>query len=93
MSDERLAELRALSDAATPGPWAINLQSPDLAANIGNAEKWVCAVTQEGGHGDIDFIAASRTAIPELLDEIKRLRECLSNIDGGYYAGLATQSE
>ena len=75
MTDKRLAELRALSEAATPGPWAVDIQTPDLAANIGNAEKGVCAVTKEGGHGDIAFIAASRTAIPELLDEIQELRE------------------
>ena len=75
MTDERISELRAIAEAATPGPWAVDIQTPDLAANIGNAEKWVCAVTKEGGHGDVDFIVASRTAIPELLDEIARLRD------------------
>jgi len=67
MTDERLAELRALSEKAPPSPWKF--------------------IEEE------DRIYASRIAVPELLDEIERLRECLSNIDGGYYAGLATQSD
>jgi len=82
MSDERLAELRALSDAATPGPWGRDEIDFQYELNVLGRPS-----------PNMAFCLTARTAIPELIDEIERLRECLSNIDGGYYAGLATQSE
>ena len=80
MNDERLTELRALADAATSGPWKVS--DTPLAPDFENA--WV--VLEDGRDGlhagydgqfsvaDAAFIAASRTAIPELLDEVERLR-------------------
>ena len=85
MNDERLAELRALADAATPGPW--NHDSLWLPNSIlgpvhqpddsDTTEEVLLFADPDFGHKpqDLAFIAASRTAIPELLDEIERLRE------------------
>lgn len=86
MTPERKAELRALADAATPGPWLVghtrNVQHP-------NAKHPYVETTQMGGDGiiyggecwklDLDedelsessFIAAARTTIPELLDALE----------------------
>lgn len=54
MTDERLAELRALSKKPPPGPWKF--------------------IEEE------DRIYASRIAVPELLDEIARLRERIDRV-------------
>jgi len=54
MTDERLAELRALSEKAPPSPWKF--------------------IEEE------DRIYASRIAVPELLDEIERLRERIHRV-------------
>ena len=60
MTPERIAELRALANAATPGPWEPRwLQYPDCTIALGSE--------------DAAFIAAARTALPEALLEIERL--------------------
>ena len=69
-------ELRKLCDEATPGPWMYNshyeviqdMQDKQLnaVARKGNApENW----------SNMAFIAAARSAIPALLDEIDRLNK------------------
>ncbi len=75
MSDGRLAEIRALFQGATPGPW----------------ECWQDEICQKGdgdtvvrADSDVDlvwsdsnraFLVASITVVSELLQEIDRLRE------------------
>ena len=58
MTDERLAELRALAEAATPDLDTDEYPTFDYVA-----------------FADRALLKASRTAIPELLDEIQELRE------------------
>ena len=75
MTDERLAELRALADAATPGIWDFtshNVPGTYRAHILG--EPPVLIISMARRDEDLAFIAASRTAIPELLDEVERLR-------------------
>ena len=77
LSDERIAEIRAREQAATPGPWWADHRS--YRAEHG-PEYEVCT---EGGRGvwtahchrwpDTDFIAAARRDVPALLDEVERL--------------------
>ena len=89
MTDERLAELRALANAVGPEPWQIRVaedlegeQSIFVVRNDEGAEYTVAHIgldiprteLGEDPRADAAFIAASRTAIPELLDEIERLR-------------------
>ena len=60
--------LRALANAASPGPWTpahgsrrwvdIHVPQEDVAANH---------------DADAAFVAAARTAVPELIDEVERL--------------------
>ena len=102
MTDERLAELRALAAAATPGPWRRGVwrgqchvedhvpmyhgtTSPCVYDFTFDADVSNQIAPPKGNHflfderglneQDAAFIAASRTAIPELLDEIQELRE------------------
>jgi hypothetical protein len=78
-SPEYRASLRALSDAATPGPWwstevpeeersIVWHHAPDRRVDsLGETDSWV----------DASFIVAAREAVPTLLDENDRLRGLL----------------
>lgn len=84
-----LDALRALADAATPGPW-FTPDSPRLqgavSSRIGNREVQVASIDGDAAMHDeraaaVDiqranagFIAAARTALPTLIDEVRRLR-------------------
>lgn len=83
MSPERIAELRALCNAkVTPGPWEAHGDSV-IASHPTNLDQAPVVHTdgfwfpREAG-ANARFIAAARTALPELLDEIERLRGALS---------------
>ncbi|MDR3502908.1 MAG: hypothetical protein P4L79_10020 [Legionella sp.] len=83
------AELRALCDAATPGPWEVQPIEEDgfekgsafiIAANLGGLVGAAHAWPTEIDSGDwsrvkanATLIAAARTAIPALLDEREEL--------------------
>ena len=60
MTNERLEELRKLCDAATRGPWDFSPASDEWKAN---------------GKANANFCRASRTAVPELIDEVAKLRD------------------
>ena len=98
MTDERINELRALCDAASPGPWR--------AYSCDDLPRSACAIrsaefdAQRDGDGDVvrdtnrdechhmmtradaELIAAARTALPEALDEIERLRADVDEYEG-----------
>lgn len=91
MTPERLAELRRLADAATPGPWAWEATSQqDNSWCVGTTDPphegevvtdddtvvvdWVAESGNAERLADAAFLAASRTAVPDLLDEVERLR-------------------
>lgn len=79
---ERIKQLRQLSEKATPGPWP----------NTYNTEewfKWDRRVEYEKNYSqNIDFIQASRQAIPELCDVVDELVEVLTRYAG--QSGIAT---
>jgi len=91
MTNDRIKELRALCEAATPGPWVVTRHNWEcgsinwLAANDRDVDGNFYAHIQDGAGGDpgernprakqdAAFIAAARTALPEALDEVERLR-------------------
>lgn len=82
-SRKRIAEMRELCDAATPGPWVADFP-------VGTVyEGEVVAPTDTGIHhicrdaemderpADLRFIATARTAFPDALDEISVLKDKL----------------
>lgn len=88
MTPDEIAALRALVDAATPGPWTtkgpgrgwgdhVAVLSPDddgpAVALAWASREW---------KRDAAFIAASRAAVPTLLDEVERLRGALRECVG-----------
>ena len=85
LSKDRLAEITALEAAATAGPWLREDDSTTLT-------RWV---TDERGVLDISFgyvgnntqddarfVAMARTAVPELLAEVARLKTLVGPEDG-----------
>jgi hypothetical protein len=81
MDDNRLAELEALAAKATPGPWRCDgydcergqvrlLMACGESPNDWQWGAWTSLRTKENGL----LVAASRTAIPELIAEVRRLR-------------------
>ena len=73
VTDEDLEKIRAITDGTTPGPWRA---SPSRTGVVSAADDWwVCTVNRVTPVLDVEFIAASRTAVPALLDEVNRLRE------------------
>ena len=88
ISETKLSEWEALATAATRGPWEAwssdgkewNVSAPDgdciahrVCGNLG----------MDLGTDDADvakFIAASRTAVPELIQEVRRLKDIKSTM-------------
>lgn len=85
----RLQEIAALCEAATPGPWSAGPHCETV-----DGPSWpVCTIAYDDErrpvldeldpgqhvHQDARLIAASRTAIPELLAEIARLQSDLDH--------------
>lgn len=75
ITDDELKAARALCDAAVEGPWD-RLEGDE--SNIVDANGMHVCRTMEPSKGDPDheaaFIAASRTLVPRLLDEVERLK-------------------
>jgi hypothetical protein len=79
LTDEQLAEWQALAEAATPGPWELRgdgdaiVAGPELvafAAPVGYSNSEIVFNTP----ADAALMALSRTAIPALIAEVRRLR-------------------
>lgn len=81
-----VAALRALAEAATPGPWttedsrnAAGLARVWQLRGVGIAE---CRVRGADNHHDAAFIAAANpTAVLALLDEIETLRAKVARVE------------
>lgn len=88
MADLDLEAIRKRAEAATPGPWAIDPGSngQDLLAYTANEGKawtvraYIAGICwKENWQANMHFIAASRTDVPALCDEVERLRADLAS--------------
>lgn len=89
MSD---TSLRSLANGASPGPWVAHHKDGSTSAHVGEVriaqqadgeyEHRLATVYCGGftGHGyhNAQFIAAARTAIPELLDRLEKIEKDLA---------------
>lgn len=88
LTADDVAAIRARADAATPGPWEVGKtnQSPGTGIwywIVRNATNKILtifhavrqAIVEEQVEANCKFIAAARTDIPRLCDEVTRLRE------------------
>ena len=74
MNEQRLKEIEDRTNAATPGPWDM-----DGSGVYGAGETEVVTFTDYLPIGDdADFIAYARQDIPDLIAEVRRLREELN---------------
>ncbi len=95
LTPEQLAEWRRLAEAASPAPWRhrdrLDDGTPHCDVLSDDGDSW-CIVTGEnpassadGGYdmdpADARFIAASRTAVPALLDRVAELEAALREIN------------
>lgn len=65
-------QLRALADAATPGPWEADHSEEDNSSIKEQGREWWDGLAFAGRPDDAAFIAAARTAVPALLDALTR---------------------
>jgi hypothetical protein len=70
VTSERLFEIRALAEAATSGSWAYDMPDEDGYGYMDGPGHEYEKIKREDGL----FIAAARTAIPELLDALERVK-------------------
>ena len=74
MTPERLAEIKALLAAATPGPWSVH--EGHRAVRVAPDRTLVHMF--HGTPADQHFIAAAPAIIAELLAEVERLQQVVS---------------
>lgn len=81
MTAERLAELRRIAEAATPGPWRISDDGPADRFVIASADREHIAETTQGGSFTNEDLANAHhistfdpPTVLALLNEIERLR-------------------
>lgn len=80
MTEEDIAKIETLAQAATPGPWSVETGNYTIQV-VGGREIgsiWICTTADheddiEIGKIDAAFIAACRNGVPDLLQHIKQL--------------------
>jgi hypothetical protein len=85
---DRLAELGALADAATPGPWVVQDGDEVHAPHLLDQEEASDVATIFDADADAAFIAAARSAVPALIAALKAvLRELPGGTGDPYTSG------
>lgn len=80
MTEDDLTALERLTDAAQRGPWASNVEGREHQSGNSFIKTGICTlrgtdIELSGATvADQDFIAAARKAVPQLIDEIRKLR-------------------
>lgn len=89
LTDEKIAKLKALCEKATPGPWGtrglsdhIRVESSAPTKNVakcGSSKPSPREPDMEEVHANAEFIAAARTALPDLLSDLEEARLALAD--------------
>ena len=74
MTPERLAEIEARANAATPGPWEAWDRGIGFEVHV-NGEELNSEFRETFRQADAEFIAEARTDVPALLVEVRRLHQ------------------
>lgn len=90
-----LNKLEEICNAATPGPWCIGLSGTPFGGSwfddihVSETYKKIAKVT--GNPADGELVAKSRTVIPELIAEVRRLQSLFDPADkrGDSFIGKA----
>lgn len=84
MTESELAALERLASAAQPGPWASYVEGRDHQSGssfimTGSSGTRGSDIELSGATiADQDFIAAARQAVPQLVEEVRSLRQRLA---------------
>jgi hypothetical protein len=81
MTNEKLTEIAARCEKATPGSWAVNPGEDYVAAGCWPIGMSICKCSHredDKQQADLEFIAHARNDIPALLDHVRELREALT---------------
>jgi len=86
LTDERIAEIRARVEAATPGPWEVDDKYSDQFVVCELDEYVAVSASTDAdigldGRADAEFIAHARQDIPDLLDERDMLIQRLATVE------------
>jgi hypothetical protein len=92
MTSQELDELEKLCDGATPGEWSWkNIEGDDTVLYANTTRSFfgiLNAIAVEGADAtetDKALLAASRTAVPQLIAEVRRLTDALSKAEKCIY--------
>ncbi|MGP1393961.1 MAG: hypothetical protein ACTS3R_00430 [Inquilinaceae bacterium] len=78
LSDEKLKAIRDRCEAATAGPWKSYIEGRDHESGSSFIMTSAEDIELSGAtDADQDFIAHARQDVPQLVDEVKRLRQRL----------------
>lgn len=95
LTDQQLAEIEARANAATKGPWTVELEQCDCSDGLCGHGTYVSAVYANGERRtdfvdfpdeDWQFVIRARTAVPALLAEVRTLRAELERERENYQA-------
>lgn len=75
MTDEELARLEALAQAATPGPWERRFHDQNEVETRDGIRVATFNEARRDTWHNARFIAAARDAVPALVAEVRRLRD------------------
>lgn len=102
LTDEELAALRTLTEAASRSPWRSMVEGRDHTSGdsfimIGSdhdrdEDMYVSRDSILASPADLDFIAAARNYIPRLLEEITRTRSASRRLARRYGESLSSLS-
>jgi hypothetical protein len=79
LTDEQLADIAARHRAATPGPWHANTPVGVVADNTGHVLAVFGGCEQD--ERDAAFTAHARTDVEALLDEVRRQRDRIAELE------------
>lgn len=74
--NDRLAEIKARCEAATPGPWAVS----EAYTLFGVEGDWLGDIVSTN-EADVPFIRCCREDVPHLLTEVERLRAEVARLE------------
>lgn len=78
-----LDDLEKLCNAATPGPWASDNYKSLPTVWYSEPHSGVAIACEVGNNRDATFISVCRTAVPEMIAEIRALRAKVLELSQG----------
>lgn len=71
MTDDKLADLERLANAATKAPWFKREETCEAGPLT---DQHIALVGSNATSADLNFVCAARSAVPELIAEVRRLQ-------------------